>query len=205
MKKTVKGLISTSLMLVSVNANALILDFIDNSDILIGSIRFSNTELDGNNEWSITPALLTGGSNVYAEPGVVDIYVTLYDTDGNPTYTGSSWSDASATETIFGLLGSDAGNHAQGGTISVPDSYYMYPYDIDGNPVFDNLKATITPLNFQFSDVTGADRLVISDLSIDSPGNFVVQGAAIPGPTTDLLLDFGLISVITAKAKREKE
>jgi hypothetical protein len=203
MERTVKLLVSSGLLLANVSANAFTLDFIDDSDILIGSIRFSNTELDGNNEWLITPASLIGGTSVYSEPGVVDMYVSLYDTEGNPTSTGSSWSDATATAIISGSLGSGIGHQAQGGALTVTDSYFMYPYDSDGNPIFDNAQATVTPLSFLFGDAPGADQFVIRDLGIDSQGDFVVHG--VPGAATDWFLESGLIGVIATIAKRKKE
>jgi hypothetical protein len=206
MNVTVKLLVSAGLLLAHVSTNAFTLDFIDNSHILVGSIRFTNTELDINSEWLITPVSLNSGTNTNdVEPGVVDMYVSLYDTDGNPTYTGSSYSRAIATGTIFGSLSSGVGHQAQGGTITVPDSYFMYPYDSNGNPIFINAQATITPLSFTFSDEAGAARFTLLDLGIDTQGDFVVHGAVLPDPTADLLLDFGLISIIATSAKRKKE
>jgi len=193
-------------LLTSTAASAFTLDFFDTTDFLVGSVRFSNTELGENGEWSITPSTLTGGTNVYSESGVVDMYVTLYDSSGDPTFVGSTWSSAIATDTIYGTLSDGIGGQAQGGAITVADDYFLYPYDENGNPIFNNGLATVSPLNFVFSSVAGDDVFNIRDLDINLSGDFVVRDApliATPIPAAVLMFAPALLGFFGFRRKMQ--
>lgn len=191
MIKIIRGIILLGALITSITANALTLDFIDNNNTLIGSIRLPYSSLDVNGEWLTSAASINDNDVINRNIG---LFVRTFDNIGVPTFTGSTFSSVTVTGTVSGTINGTVGDEAAGGRISLAGGYFMYPY-VSGSFDFRNSSATVTPLDFLFSSVVGSDKFVISALGIDVAGNFIIRDkpSTVPLPAAAWLFGSALL------------